>query len=191
VYDRRINGRTLTFGVSGKLYHESLIMYDRETGSLWSHFLGAAVTGPLEGSRLGFIPAAFTDWGTWLREHPGTSVLEEGSNGGVDSFTGALKGTRERLEARAQLDQYDLVLGVLEPAAKAYALRDLRRLGRIEDTIAGTRVVVEYDAGPGTATAYALSRDGGRRVLTSTPVYWFAWRAFFADAPLWKPLRSK
>ena len=87
MYDREVRGRALTFGVSGKLYRNSLIMYDRETGSLWSHFLGAAVVGPLRGTRLTFIPAAFTDWGAWRRAHPSTLVLD-GGQGGADSYGG-------------------------------------------------------------------------------------------------------
>jgi hypothetical protein len=52
VYDRRIAGKELTFGVSGKLHANSLIMYDHQTDSLWSHLVGAAVTGSLKGKKL-------------------------------------------------------------------------------------------------------------------------------------------
>ena len=36
----------LTFGVDGSLIYNSLVMYDRETNSRWSQFLGRAVDGP-------------------------------------------------------------------------------------------------------------------------------------------------
>ena len=43
-----INGQLLDFGTSGKLYRSNLVMYDRETGSLWPQVLGQAVIGPLK-----------------------------------------------------------------------------------------------------------------------------------------------
>ena len=35
VFDRRVNGRKPSFGVSGLLYQSDLVMYDRDTESLW------------------------------------------------------------------------------------------------------------------------------------------------------------
>lgn len=187
MYDRDIRGRTLSFGVSGKLYRNSLIMYDRETGSLWSHFLGAAVQGPLAGTQLKFRPSTFTDWETWRMSHPETLVLD---GSGSDSYGGyysgsqtGILGTRRR---DARLEPKDVVLGVLSPAAKAYALRDLERFGRIRDTLAGKKVEIAYDGASQTASAFLLT-DRGRRRLPSTPAFWFAWVDFFPGAPLWAP----
>ena len=45
MYARKVDNRTLTFGVSGLLVRNSLVMYDRETGSLWSHLSGKALDG--------------------------------------------------------------------------------------------------------------------------------------------------
>lgn len=36
VFDRNIDGKARTFGVSGLLYRSDVLMYDRETESLWS-----------------------------------------------------------------------------------------------------------------------------------------------------------
>ena len=52
MYRREVEGRELTFGVSGKLFKNALVMYDRETRSLWSHFSGEALSGPMKGRRL-------------------------------------------------------------------------------------------------------------------------------------------
>ncbi len=73
--DRRANRQTLTFAVSGMLWNRNLVMVDSETGSLWSHFLGRAMSGPLKGTRLQAIPSELTTWGEWRREHPETTVL--------------------------------------------------------------------------------------------------------------------
>jgi hypothetical protein len=49
-YDRRLDQRILDFGTSGKLYQSALVMYDRQTESLWSHFTAQAVAGVLTGA---------------------------------------------------------------------------------------------------------------------------------------------
>ena len=45
VWDRVINGSETTFGVSGMLYNNNLILYDRATESHWSQMLGLCVNG--------------------------------------------------------------------------------------------------------------------------------------------------
>ncbi|MDA1372102.1 MAG: DUF3179 domain-containing protein [Proteobacteria bacterium] len=64
-----------TFGVSGLLYNSNLVLYDRETGSLWSQMLEQAINGP-QATR---IPEKYqvleTTWGNWLAMYPQTLVL--------------------------------------------------------------------------------------------------------------------
>lgn len=60
VYSRRVDDRELTFGVSGKLADDDLVMYDRETESEWKQSLGEAIAGPLTGHRLEVLPSAVT-----------------------------------------------------------------------------------------------------------------------------------
>lgn len=52
MYDRTIDGKIYTFGVSGKLIRNALVMFDRESDTLWSQLLGEAVDGPLQGTKL-------------------------------------------------------------------------------------------------------------------------------------------
>jgi len=69
-----LRGET-TFGVSGDLVNNNLIMYDRATDSRWPQILGTAVEGPLEGRHLQRIRVIWTTWERWRREHPDTRVL--------------------------------------------------------------------------------------------------------------------
>ena len=55
-FDRTLGDQVLDFGTSGKLYQSALIMYDRQTESLWSHFTGEAVAGELTGTELERFP---------------------------------------------------------------------------------------------------------------------------------------
>jgi Protein of unknown function (DUF3179) len=76
VFDRRVNGRTLDFGVSGKLRNSDLVMYDRQTESWWQQFGGEALVGALTGKRLEQLPARIVAWKEFVRAHPGGLVLE-------------------------------------------------------------------------------------------------------------------
>jgi Protein of unknown function (DUF3179) len=70
VYDPRIEGRTLSFGVSGKLYKSNLLLFDRQTDSLWSQLLQQAITGSLTGKKLVMVSAQHTTWELWRSQHP-------------------------------------------------------------------------------------------------------------------------
>ena len=85
VYDRRVGERVLDFGTSGSLYQSSLVMYDRQTQTLWTHFDGTAVVGELVGVQLHFYPMAVVAWGDWLRAHPDGLVLTP-ERGGAGSY---------------------------------------------------------------------------------------------------------
>ncbi len=77
VYERRVDGRVLTFGVSGKLADDDLVMYDRETESEWKQSLGEAIAGPLEGTDLTVVPAAVTTVERYRERHPDGEVMAE------------------------------------------------------------------------------------------------------------------
>ena len=74
-YDRNAAGRVLDFGTSGMLYQSSMVMYDRQTQSLWTHFDGLAVIGELIGTQLDFWPMAIVSWASWRDAHPDGLVL--------------------------------------------------------------------------------------------------------------------
>lgn len=77
MYSRSLEGDELTFGVSGKLWHGVLVMFDRESGSLWTQLDGRAIQGPESGRSLEHVPSVFTTWAAWLAAHPDTLVLEK------------------------------------------------------------------------------------------------------------------
>ncbi len=57
VFDRRLDGRVLDFGTTGKLRNSDLVMYDRQTESWWQQFLGEGIVGEMTGKRLKMLPA--------------------------------------------------------------------------------------------------------------------------------------
>jgi hypothetical protein len=74
-FDRRVADRVVSFGVSGLLYNSDLVMFDRQTRSLWPQLEGTAVAGVLTGTELERVPVQTVPWREWSREHPRDLVL--------------------------------------------------------------------------------------------------------------------
>jgi hypothetical protein len=65
-----------TFEVFG-VRNEVLAMVDRETGTVWSHLTGTALSGPDEGVQLESIPTFQVPWSKWRELHPETGVISD------------------------------------------------------------------------------------------------------------------
>ena len=70
------------FGVSGLLFNNNLIMYDRrallsDSTTLWPQMLAGARCGPLESRSLAMFPAIEIEWEDWVELHPTTRVLSK------------------------------------------------------------------------------------------------------------------
>jgi hypothetical protein len=89
VFDRRLGGRTLTFGVSGMLRHSDLVMWDHETESWWQQFTGAAIVGELTGSELAMLPVRVESFAKFRARFPSGEVLLNPRGGpGVNPYAG-------------------------------------------------------------------------------------------------------
>jgi len=75
VFDRRVGDRTLTFAVSGKLRNSDMIMYDRETESLWQQLQGRAVVGQFTGTELDALPMQLIDFHSFAEAYPFGNVV--------------------------------------------------------------------------------------------------------------------
>ncbi len=82
VFDRRVDGQTLTFGVTGKLRHSDMIMYDRQTESWWQQFLGHGIVGEMNGVTLKRLTSRVMPFSEFEKLHPNGFVLtpQEGSS---------------------------------------------------------------------------------------------------------------
>jgi hypothetical protein len=74
-FDRNVGDDVLDFGTSGGLYQANLVMYDRQTESLWTQFDGRAVIGTRVGDQLATLPVSTVSWKDFLRDHPDGTVL--------------------------------------------------------------------------------------------------------------------
>lgn len=179
-----VKGRTRSFGVSGLLYNSDVLLYDRETNSLWSQLLAKAVTGPMKGEKLEIVPTAHTSWEDWRTRHPGTLVLSEDTgyarNYSRDPYAGYDVSPAIYFpvaNASARFDSKEVVLGIeLDGRRKAYPFAELAKTdGAVADTIGKRKVRVEYDHKH--RTARVLDASGNE--LPGITSYWFAWYAFY------------
>jgi len=74
-FDRQVGDRLLTFGTSGRLYLSALVMYDRQTESLWAQVERTAIAGVLTGTELDLIPVTTVRWADWRAANPDGLVL--------------------------------------------------------------------------------------------------------------------
>ena len=79
-FDPVIDGQPRNFGVSGLLFENNLIMFDRQTESLWNQLLLGSQCGPDRGKNLQLIPIVETTLGHWREIHPQTTVVTENSH---------------------------------------------------------------------------------------------------------------
>ena len=180
------DNQVLDFGVSGLLYNSDMLLYDRQTQSLWSQIRRQAVSGPMKGVKLQPIPAEHTEWADWRQRHPGTQVLSIETGYKRDYTRNPYAGygiSRKLYFPVAQQDQRyhpkEPVLGVeLAGQFKAYPFEELKKsTATVHDTLAGQPIVVKYNPAHNTATAV----DAQGKLLPAVTAYWFAWYAFHPD----------
>ncbi len=78
VFDRRLDGRVLEFGTTGKLRNSDLVMYDRTTESWWQQFLGEAIVGELTGKQLVMLPSRLESFASFKARAPDGEVQVPG-----------------------------------------------------------------------------------------------------------------
>ena len=76
-YGRQLGERTLDFAVSGLLRNSDLVMYDRNTETLWQQSTGRAIIGNLVGARLEWVPATIVSFGQFREAFPDGLVMSE------------------------------------------------------------------------------------------------------------------
>ncbi len=91
-FERQLGDRLLDFGTSGELYQSALVMYDRQTESLWAHFNGRGLVGHYAGAELTVVPAQTMSFEQLVQEHPDALVLTRDTGAsrayGVNPYTG-------------------------------------------------------------------------------------------------------
>jgi hypothetical protein len=133
-----IQGQRHEFGVSGRLYKRNVLLFDRQTGSLWSQLLSQAVTGPMAGVQLRALPAENTTWDNWKNEHPKTQAL---------SFvTGYPRNYKEDPYAGLRFPRRPALFVSARGMTRIYPYSELKKgRSRVVDQLGGHRLTILYD----------------------------------------------
>lgn len=166
-----------TFGVSGDLVNNNLIMYDRETDSRWPQVLGTAISGEFEGESLQEFRLVWTRWEEWKAVHPDTVVLSEDTgharnynNDPYGSYVPERSGYYERestlFPALRDDDTFPtkhVVVGTRTDEGRiAFEKEALREEGLLSGTVGGTEYLAVYE--PDLDTAYVYRNPDGATI---------------------------
>lgn len=137
VFDRRLNGATLWFGVSGKLRASDMVMYDRETESWWQQAVGQGIVGGYSGAQLTQIPAVMESWAQFRTRHPDGLVMaqpEYRRQYGANPYAGYDSLDRPFLyDGENPPHGISPLARVVRVGNRAWPLERLRQAGRLEE----------------------------------------------------------
>lgn len=169
-----------TFGVSGRLVNNNLIMYDRATETWWPQVLATSIPGPWNEEppiqSLKECRVIWTTWDRWVSKHPETQVLSRDTgyakNYNDDPY-GSYNPRRgyyspeaspmfSALSADDRLQPKTAVVGARTAGgAAAFKKSKLRDAKLVEGNLGGTPVVATYE--PDLDTGYVFQNPDGEQ----------------------------
>jgi hypothetical protein len=185
-FDRRQNGQVLDFGVSSLLHNSDLIMYDRQTESLWQQITGEAFAGESRGAQLKTLPLSMITWNDWRQQYPEASVLtvddihtEKYQKDAYGDYAESEKLYMPVSATDARLHPKRVIYG-MEIGDQAIAIDSdwLEKERQWANDFGGKQLRVALDRN-GEITA---SLDG--RTVTIHRMFWFAWYSFHTNTAL-------
>ena len=173
---------------SGLLIRSNKVMYDLTTYSVFDTFLGTAVTGPLakKGIKLKQASVVTTDWGTWKKAHPTTTVLLERYALGRDpDFRNGRDANGPIFpvgDVDPRLAVHEDIIGVVTASGKPVAFQRSKAVIALKSgkKITFENIRLELDAGG----IKAVDANGSN--VGSHQAFWFAWSQFYPTTELWQ-----
>ena len=184
---RDVEGQTLSFGVSGLVYNNNVLFFDRQSDSLWCQIERRSISGPLKEKALQYILTHKTRWGTWKNKHPQTRVLSTRTGYmryyDREPYTGYEKRNQIFFPLEHQDDRYhpkEWVAGLeVNGVHKVYPMKELSKAAAgFEDQVGGKRLWIHYSVKRNFLTV-KTPRD---EAWPHTTMFWFAWMAFHPDS---------
>jgi hypothetical protein len=192
-FDAIVGRERLEFGVSGLLYNSDVLLYDRQTGSLWSQIKKMAVSGDMKGTALNAFPLTHTTWRDWVARHPDTEVLSDDTgyrrSYNVDQYSGYGRDSKLYFPVAHENSDYrrkSLVMGLeIDGHFKAYPFSELKKSPKVfVDEFQGRSFEVQYDKRNETARIVGKDDNDGEEWPTLIS-FWFAWYAFHPDTEVY------
>jgi len=186
---------THTFGVSGLLYNNNLLFFDRQGDNLWCQLEKRAICGEHKGKSLEYLNTRQTKWSTWRKKHPATQV-QSISTGYVryydrEPYTGYEKRRQIFFPVEHEDPAYhpkERVAGIqVNGVHKAYPYSELARTaGTVEDQVGGHNLYVRYN--PSRDLLSITDRQG--KTYPHVTLFWFAWVAFYPETGVFRAADS-
>ncbi len=190
-YWANVKGKNLSFGVSGLLYNSDVLLYDRETQSLWSQLMSKAISGQQKGAELEMLALNHTAWQAWKKEFPDTLVLSE-KTGFSRNYSQTPYGNYDKSQSlyfpvkklNTQYHPKEYVIGLtISGKTKAYPFAELSKIkSPYKDTFAGQEISIVFDAK--NRTGKVLDKD--KNEIPTMTSFWFAWMAFYPESVIFK-----
>ncbi len=177
-FDRTVDGRILDFGVSGMLRHSDLVMFDRQTHTLWQQLSGKGIVGTQVGTTLKQLPAQLIAFEQFWMAYPTGVVLSRETGHVRDYGRNPYSGYDDvskrpwafRGEHDGRLPPMEKVVAVSLPSGdKAYPHRLTRRERVVHDAIGAQPLVVFHT--DGAVSALDRGRIAASREVGSTGVF--------------------
>lgn len=177
-FDARVEGRELTFGVTGLLRYSDMIMYDRETETLWQQLIGEAVVGDFVGKKLKQVPVQIISFAQFIAAYENGKVLSRETgfqrDYGRNPYAGYDNVLQRPFLFRGKIDErlapMERVIAVtIGKTSKAYPYTESSKQRVIHDEI-GKQPIVVFHA-PGAVSALDQADISSSRTIGSTGVY--------------------
>lgn len=192
VFDRRIRGRVLSFGVSGKLRNSDMVMYDRETESWWQQAIGTGIVGEMTGAELKQLPGWMESWESFKARNPDGLVMAQPEYSrpyGRNPYQGYDSSARPFLYSGEMPPHGIAALArVVRVGTRAWPLERLRVAGTLKEGgvtlswAAGQASALDSgQIGQGRDVGNIRVRDASGRDLPHDVMFAFAFHAFWPD----------
>lgn len=189
-YERIIDGESVEFGTTGKLYNSNLVMYDRKTDTYWTQIDGKAIIGELTGRELKEISIDTVSWLEWKEAHPDSEVLSQNTGYsrayGRDPYGSYYEDSFLMFPVEnsdKSIHPKTVIFGIeVNGVYKAYKEEDLMRMGTFEDTVGNMRIRITRDD-VGIVRIIRVETD---EEIVKERDFWFAWYAFHPDTLLYE-----
>jgi hypothetical protein len=192
VFDRRVEGAVLTFGVSGNLRHSDMVMFDRETESWWQQATGEGIVGTHAGTPLTSLVSWVESWESFVENNPDGLVMAEPNANrpyGRNPYVG-YDSTAQPFLYFGEMPPHDIppVARVVRVGDRAWPLTRLAEEGEVSE--AG--ITLTWEAGKASAldapriaegrdVGQIRVRDGSGADIVHDVMFAFAFHAFWPD----------
>ena len=189
-FDAHIGEEDRNFGVSGLIYNNDILLYDRESETLWSQIDKKAISGPLKGTEMEYVQTTHTTWKKWKEMYPYSQVLSNETEYTMDYNENPYGAYEQQNQVVFPLEHKDdryhpktWTLGIeAEGKFKAYPFEELRKTkGSIHDTFAGKEFVIRFNDNE----HFVKIENADKKEYLSVVMFWFAWVAFHPETEVY------